>query len=341
MASSPPSPAAQFPVLIDGGLLRSLVPMPDAIGASRTAFAAAAAGEVSGPLRSALSRHRVLVMPAEHSSGSAIVKVLSLQPDGWKVGLPSIGGSVLWVDGDTGRIAALLDATSLTALRTGAASGLATSLLAPPAASVLAMLGAGGQAADQVAAVIAVRPIDTVRVFSRRRDRRESLCTELAGVHPGVTFHPSGDSADAVRGADVICTATRSSEPLFSDGDVGPDVHINAVGAYTAQMCEVPAAAFARASTVVIDQRAAAAAEAGDLIQAIAAGQLQASRLVEIGDLLAGHAGPPGGLTIFKSVGIAAQDWALGELVVSRARESGAMAGRDAAAPAGTGAPPG
>jgi ornithine cyclodeaminase len=329
MANSPPSPAAQFPVLIDAGLLRSLVPMPDAIEASRTAFTAAAAGELTGPLRSALSRHRVLVMPAEHSSGSAIVKVLSLQPDGWKVGLPSIGGSVLWVDGDSGRIAALLDATSLTALRTGAASGLATSLLAPPGSSVLAMLGAGGQAADQVAAVIAVRPVREVRVFSRRGDRRESLCAQLTAAHPGVSFRPSGDSAEAVRGADVICTATRSSVPLFAGGDLGPDVHINAVGAYTAEMCEIPAVAFARASIVVIDQRAAAAAEAGDLIQAIAAGQLRADSLVEIGDLLAGHAGPPGGLTIFKSVGIAAQDWALGDLVVSRARESGAMAAWD------------
>lgn len=341
MANSPPSPAAQFPVLIDAGLLRSLVPMTDAIEASRTAFTAAAAGELTGPLRSALSRHRVLVMPAEHTSGSAIVKVLSLQPDGWKVGLPSIGGSVLWVDGASGRIAALLDATSLTALRTGAASGLATSLLAPPGSSVLAMLGAGGQAADQVDAVCAVRPVSEVRVFSRRRDRRESLCTELAGAHPGVTFHPSGDPAEAVRGADVICTATRSSEPLFTGSDLGPDVHINAVGAYTAEMCEIPPAAFGRASIVVIDQRAAAAAEAGDLIQAIAAGQLSADDVVEIGDLLAGHAGPPGGLTIFKSVGIAAQDWALGDLVVSRARQSGVMDGWDAGAPPGVGALPG
>jgi ornithine cyclodeaminase len=341
MASSPPSPAAQFPVLIDAGLLRSLVPMPDAIEASRTAFTAAAAGELTGPLRTALSRHRVLVMPAEHSSGSAIVKVLSLQPDGWKEGLPSIGGSVLWVDGASGRIAAQLDAASLTALRTGAASGLATSLLAPPGSSALAMLGAGGQAADQVDAVCAVRPISEVRVFSRRRDRRESLCAQLTAAHPGVTFRPSGSSAEAVRGADVICTATRSSVPLFEDCDLGPDVHINAVGAYTAQMCEIPAAAFARASIVAIDQRAAAAAEAGDLIQAIAAGQLRADSLVEIGELLAGHTGPPGGLTIFKSVGIAAQDWALGELVVSRARESGAMAGWDSGAPPGASYLPG
>jgi len=106
-----------------------------------------------------------------------------------------------------------------------------------------------GQAADQVDAVCTVRPISEVRVFSRRRDRRESLCAQLTAAHPGVSFHPSGSSAEAVRGADVICTATRSSVPLFTGGDLGPDVHINAVGAYTAQMCEVPAAAFARATS--------------------------------------------------------------------------------------------
>ena len=170
---SSPSQADRSPRQIGGELLRSLVPMPDAIGASRAAFIAAARGELSWPPRSVLSRHRVLVMPAEHTSGSAIVKVISVQPDGWRHGLPSIGGSVLWVDGGTGRVAALLDATALTALRTGAASGLATSLLAPPEASVLAMLGTGGQAADQVAAVCAVRPVREVRVCGRDGGRRE------------------------------------------------------------------------------------------------------------------------------------------------------------------------
>jgi ornithine cyclodeaminase len=326
MTTPPPAAAAGFPAIIGGGLLRSLVPMPDAIQASRKGFTAAVQGELTGPPRSALSRHRVLVMPAEHSSGSALIKVISLQPDGWERGLPSVGGGVLWVDGATGRITALLDATSLTALRTGAASGLATSLLAGPDSSILAMLGAGGQAADQVAAVCAVRPIREARVFSRRDDRRKRLCGQLTAAHPGISFHPVGDPREAVRGADVICTATRSQVPLFEAGDLAPQAHVNAIGAYTADMCEIPAAAFGQAAVVVIDQLEAVMAEAGDLLQAIDAGQLRREDLVEIGQLLAARDRPPAGLTIFKSVGIAAQDWALGELVVSRARESGAIA---------------
>jgi ornithine cyclodeaminase len=305
-------------------MLRSLVPMADAIEASRTAFAAAARAELSWPPRSSLSRNRVLVMPVDHVSGSALVKVISLQPDAWTRGLPSVGGTVLWVDGPTGQITAMLDAATLTALRTGAASGLATSLLAPPDSSVLAMLGAGDQAADQVGAVCAVRPIRAVRVFSRRADRRESLCAQLSAAHPGVSFTPTGSSPEAVRGADVVCTATRSEAPLFEAADLAPDAHVNAVGAYTPQMCEVPAEAFGQAAIVVIDQLEAALAEAGDVIQAIDAGQLEQGSLVEIGGLLGGQARPPGGLTIFKSVGIAAQDWALADLVVSRSGEGGA-----------------
>jgi ornithine cyclodeaminase len=318
MTTSPAAVATDMPVIIDGEQVRSLVSMTDAIESSRRAFSAAAKEELSGPLRSALSRHRVLVMPAEHSSGSALVKVISLQPDGWKTGRPSIGGAVLWIDGQSGRVTAMIDATALTALRTGAASGLATNLLAAPASSVLAMLGAGGQAADQVAAVCAVRPIREVRVFSRRAERREGLCTQLTAVHPGVSFLPVTSPAEAVRGAEVICAATRSVAPLFEVSDLAPVVHINAVGSYMPGMCEVPAAAFGQAAMVVIDQLEAALEEAGDVIQAIAAGQLQPESLVEIGRLLASPAQPPGGLTIFKSVGIAAQDWALAELVVRR-----------------------
>jgi ornithine cyclodeaminase len=213
----------------------------------------------------------------------------------------------------------MLDATALTALRTGAASGLATALLAAPGARVLAMLGTGGQAADQVGAVCAVRPIQEVRVFGQHPARRAELCAELAAERPGVAFMAAASAADAVRGADVICAATRSQEPLFAVGDLADQVHINAVGAYRPDMCEVPAAAFGRAAAVVIDQLEAVLAEGGDVIQAIAAGQLRQENLVEISQLLAVPAAPPGGTTIFKSVGIAAQDWALAELVVSRA----------------------
>lgn len=324
MTAPSPAVAAGLPTVIGGGQLRSLVSMADAIESSRRAFTAAARGEITGPLRTPLSRHRVLVMPAEHASGSALVKVIDLQPDGWKEGLPSIGGAVLWIDAVTGRVSAMLDATALTALRTGAASGLATALLAAPGASVLAMLGTGGQAADQVGAVCTVRPIREVRVFGRHAPRRAALCAELGAAHPGIAFVPAGSAAEAVRGAQVICAATRSQAPLFEVGDLEPQVHINAVGAYRPDMCEVPAAAFGLAATVVIDQLEAVLAEAGDVIQAIAAGQVRPDSLVEIGQLLTAPARPPGGTTIFKSVGIAAQDWALAELVVSRAAEQGA-----------------
>lgn len=319
--------ASTQPVLIDGDLLRSLVPMPDAIEASRRAFTAALSGELTGSLRSSLSRNRVLVMPVEHASGSALVKVINPHQDGPRPGLPSLGGTVIWIDAASGQITALLDAAALTALRTGAASGLATSLLAPADSHVLALIGAGGQAADQVAAVCAVRPITEVRVFSRNPERRDRLRAHLAARYPGITVQPAASSPEAVRGAQVICTATRSEAPLFELEDLADEVHINAIGAYRAEMCEIPAAALARATLVTIDNLEAVLTEAGDLIQAIAAGQLRQDALVEIGRLLVEPVKPPGGLTVFKSVGIAAQDWALGELVVRRARESGIMPG--------------
>ena len=346
-----PQPAAEFPAIVGADLLRGLVPMPDAIEASRRAFTAAARGEISGPLRTSLSRQRVLVMPAEHSSGSGVIKVISFQPDGSSGGLPSIGGWVLWIDGPTGRISAMLDAAALTALRTGAASGLATALLAPAASRVLAMLGAGGQAADQVAGVCAVRPIREIRVHSRRLERSEELCERLRASYPGVAVTPAGTPRQAVRGADVICTATRSAVPLFEAADLAPGAHINAVGAYRLDMSEVPPEAFRRASPVVIDQLEAALAEAGDLVDALDGGYLRRADIVEIGQLLIGNeaqagagsaaaraaaaraaASGPGvssgpGLTIFKSVGIAAQDWAVCELAVRRAREAGAIPG--------------
>jgi ornithine cyclodeaminase/alanine dehydrogenase-like protein (mu-crystallin family) len=300
--------------------------MPDAIRASRRAFLAAAAGEVTGPLRSSLSRRRVLVMPAEHVSGSALVKVISLHEDGWAQGLPSIEGTVLWIDGPTGRVRAQVDATALTALRTGAASGLATDLLADPGSHVLAMLGAGGQAPDQVAGVCAVRPIREARVYSRRAERSEELCDRLRSRHPGVVFTPSRTAAQAVSGADVICTATRSTAPLFQPGDVPRHVHINAIGAYRLDMREIHPGLLGQAGLVVIDQLEAALAEAGDIVAALEDGSIRQDDLVEIAKLLTAPGVSPDvrrRVTIFKSVGVAAQDWSACELAVERLGEAG------------------
>ena len=325
-------PPEEFPAIIGAGLLRRLVTMSDAITASRRAFIAAAKGEVTGPLRSSLSRQRVLIMPAEHASGSGLIKVVSLQQDGWANGQPSIGGTVLWIDGPTGRISAQVDAAALTALRTGAASGLATDLLADPASRVLAMLGAGDQAPDQVAGVCAVRPIREVRVYSRRSRRSRELCQLLQASYPGIAFTPVPSPEQAVDGADVICTATRAATPLFAAGDLQRRAHINAVGAYRLDMSEIHPDVFGQADLVVIDQLDATLAEAGDVVAALHDGCVRREDLVEIGAMLTGATVPANraarpGLTIFKSVGIAAQDWSACELAVRRAREAGAIPG--------------
>lgn len=173
---------------------------------------------------------------------------------------------------------------------------------------------------DQVMAVVAVRPIREIRVVSRSRESREGLrgrLTQVLGSEIAVTLVADPDTA--VEGADVICCATPSTTPLFDPTRVGDGVHINAVGAFRPTMCELPAELLKRASVIAVDEIGAAMDEAGDILQAIESGHITKDRLVELGSLLeggawAGSAGP----TVFKSVGIAVQDWAIADLVRSR-----------------------
>ncbi len=330
------------PRFVDGVTLRRLVTMAEAIECCGEGFRALERGELDNPRRSRLSKGRALLMSAEHRSGSAVVKLISLDTDSFASGRPSMDGVVAWIEAESGAVAALIDAAALTSLRTGAASGLATSLLAREDAGVLAMLGAGGLAADQVAAVRAVRPIHEVRIWSRHTERAAALCAELERAELGsaggngravgaapfdtaVRFAVAGSSREAVHGADVVCTATRAADPLFAVEDLTGHAHLNAVGAYNHDMCEIPPGAFAAASVVAVDQVEAALAEAGDVIRALEGGQLERERLVTIAELLGAapvrHAGC---VTIFKSVGVAAQDWALAERAVGHGAARGA-----------------
>ncbi len=319
-------PSDELP-LISAKVLRELVSMADAIEASSRGFAAAARGEIRVPLRSTLCSDRVLIMPAEHVSGSGVIKVICPALGAAKGVAPGVDGTVLWIDGDSGTVGALLDVTTLTALRTGAASGLATSLLARPDAAVLAMIGCGLQAMDQIDAICTVRPIGEIRLHSRNHRHSLVLREQVRAARPGVRCQTVRTPAEAVRGADVVCTATRSTAPLFAAADLGSSVHINAIGAFRPDMCEVPSEAFKKADLVVVDQVDAALAEAGDVIQALAAGALVREELIQIGSLIGTYATSRGGVTIFKSVGIAAQDWSMAELSVRRAREAGLLPG--------------
>jgi len=295
--------------------VRASLPMPDAIDAMKRAFASMARGEVNVPLRINLAapndRDGTLVMPArvDGGSGSLAVKVVSLFGGNVGIGIPQIQGAVIVLDPDTGQTLALLEGSSLTAIRTAAASGAATDLLADSASATLAILGAGVDARNHIDAMCSVRPITTIRVFSPTPGNVDAMIAEL-GQQP-FQISRSDSAADAVRDADIICTTTTSKTPVLEDADVKPGAHINAIGTHTPDACEVGGATVARA-WVVVDERAAAWAEAGDLIQPRQAGLIGEDHIrAEVGELVLDpdlRPTSPDQVTLFKSVGIAVQD---------------------------------
>ncbi len=274
---------------------REALPMPAAIEAMEEAFS----GSSDSPLRTLVGRS--LVMPGRLDETVA-VKVVSVVP-----GSPEGIVAVFRPDGSP---MGIVDGPTLTALRTGAVCGLATRLLAKEECTTLAMLGAGSMALDQIRAVQAVRAIERVLVWSRTPERARSVATRVGGE--------SVESVEAaVSMADVVSCATPATEPLFNASAVRPGTHVNAVGAFTPEMAELPADLLGEAF-VVVDDRDAAAAEAGDL--------LRAARVPDatLAELLAGLAGSAEArTTVFKSVGIAAQDVAAARMALARAAALG------------------
>lgn len=257
------------------------------------------------PVRTALGNGRVLNMSAYHApTSSSVVKSVNLDFNR----RPAVEGLVMWTHGSTSYV---LDAGTVTSLRTGAAVGVATDLLAPTQTSTLVLIGLGGQAPDQLRAVRAVRGFDTVILV----DRDEELVRAFAEKHVDdlvdVEVRTSTNPTAAVAEADVVCCATPSTEPLFDADALRDTVHVNAIGAFRLTMRELPDKLLQRAS-VVVDQREAALEESGEIDHAITAGMLSPDDLAELGSLLTVGAYPRSGQTVFKSVGVAAQDWAIG-----------------------------
>ncbi|MEX1073490.1 MAG: ornithine cyclodeaminase family protein [Chloroflexota bacterium] len=309
--------------IVDATQLQAAAPMPDLLDAIEAAYRDVAAGRDRSPLRNRvpLPNGDLVLMPGVREGGTgASVKLVTVMPGNIARGLPTIHAVVVWFDAATGEPRALLDGAALTAMRTGAASGVGTRLLARSDARSLAIFGVGAQAAWQVRAVMAARPIREVRVWSRTAERRAAFATQMsAELGPGVAVQAAASAEDAVRGADVICCATTSSEPVFSAEWVSPGTHVTGIGSFKHGMVELPPELFARASLVAIDSREAALAEAGDVVAAIQAGMLGEESLVEIGSIEAGWAAQrdPTAITVFKSVGLAIQDVAAAELVMA------------------------
>jgi ornithine cyclodeaminase len=313
--------------LIDAASLRSLVPIERLLDAVEAAYRDVAAGRDRSPLR-----HHVelggggllVLMPAVREGGSgAAVKLISWVPGNPERGLPTIQGVVTWFDAETGEPGFQLDAPTVTAMRTGAASGVGARLMSRSDAAVMALFGAGVQAEWQIRAVLAARPIREVRVYSRRPGPREVFAAAMdADVPASVRAVDSPEAA--VGGADIVCCVTPSPTPVFDAAWLEPGAHVNAIGSFRMGMVEVPPEAFGRAALVAVDSRTAAAAEAGDLAAAVAAGQLDADAYVEIGGLSADWTADrdPAAITVFKSVGLAIQDLATADLAVAAWREA-------------------
>jgi ornithine cyclodeaminase len=303
--------------------------MRDAIDAMRKAFGLLAGGEVDMPQRVAIeiSKHDAvtLVMPAYVRVGNRLgTKLISVFPNNRSLDLPTIHAVVILLNAATGQPAALLEGTALTAIRTGAASGLATDLLARPDASTLAILGSGAQARTQLEAVCCVRNIERVFVYSRTLAHAEQFAADMAGQDGApASIEVSASAQEACLAADVVCTATRSTTPILSAADVRPGTHINAIGSYTPAMREIDAD-LVRGSTVFVDQRQAALAEAGEVIACVEDGSLTESDLTELGEVVNGAR--PGRMTaeqitLFKSVGLAVQDVAAAQQAVTVAMQ--------------------
>jgi ornithine cyclodeaminase/alanine dehydrogenase-like protein (mu-crystallin family) len=261
-------------------------------------------------------------MPAYLPETEALgTKIVSVFKDNKDKNLPTIQALVLVLDSETGQPKAILDGTYLTALRTGAASGVATDLLARENASAASIIGAGVQGRTQLQAIAAVRRLEKIWIYDRRPSRARNL------VEIGETLFPeiimAQTPSQAVREADIICTATTSDSPVFSDGDLRPGVHINGVGSYTPQMQEIPAETVLR-SKIIVDSLSACLEEAGDLIVPLKAGLLTQEHIWgEIGHVASGKITGRSSaeeVTFFKSVGLAVQDAAVAELAYQRAR---------------------
>jgi len=223
----------------------------------------------------------------------------------------------------TGALLALIEADFLGQQRTGAASGVATNILARRDARTAAIIGTGGQARTQLEAIAAVRKLDSARVYGRDPERRRAFCEEMSR-RLGITVQPTNSAAEAVRGADIVNTATTSTKPVLDGRDVDEGAHINAIGANHAHKRELDDVGISRAEVVFVDSLAQSEQEAGDLIIPFQAQPQKWHLVKELHQLVAGQV--PGRtsekqITLFKSNGIATWDLAVAEKIYALARE--------------------
>ncbi|CAN5327177.1 ornithine cyclodeaminase [soil metagenome] len=303
--------------------IQKKIPMQQAISLMKEAFLQLSLRKAIVPVRTVIESQdksgRTLFMPSYSSAfGLFGLKMVSVFDNNAVSNLPVIQGKMMVMDGHYGSPLALLDAEYLTALRTGAASGLATDLLARKNVEVLAVFGTGPQAETQLQGVLAVRPIKEVIVFGKTSQKALTFCHRMKEQFDVNIV--SSESFDELREADIICTATTSSQPLFELHQLKSGVHINGIGSYKPSMQEIPSDVIKK-SLLIVDHRAAALSEPGDVIVPIQQGIITKDHIhAELGELISGSAkgrNSEDQITVFKSVGNAIQDLAIANYMLN------------------------
>ncbi|HJU76242.1 MAG TPA: ornithine cyclodeaminase family protein [Gemmatimonadaceae bacterium] len=305
-----------------------LLSMATCIDLMADALAAASKGEAVLPLRQVVrlpdSPNAFALMPA--LLGDALgAKLITVFPGNDATPYESHIGVVLYFETTNGQLRAIIDASSITAIRTAAVSGLATQHLARKDAGDLALLGGGVQALTHLEAMACVRTLRRVRVWSRSEKRRDDF-TRMAKKRLNIDVEPCATAQDAVGGADIICTVTASREPVLHGAWIAPGAHINAVGGSIPRVRELDTAAVARAQ-LYVDRRESTMAEAGDFLMPRAEGAITDAHIRgELGELVTGAV--PGrandtDVTLFKSLGLAVEDVACAAYLYKRALTEG------------------
>ena len=314
-------------LVLDNSQIRELLPMRDCIELMADALSSLARGEVFQPLRTIIhppeARGLLGLMPAYRTGehGAFGMKAICVFPGNPAIGKDAHQGAVMLFSRETGELMALMNASEITATRTAAVSAVATRILTHVYAHNLAIIGAGVQARTHLVALDAVRSIKQARVACRNIEHAQELVREM---QPQFSFPIEAvtSNEEAVRGADLIVTATSSQKPVINKEWISPGAHINAIGTHSPNSREIDSATMA-AARIFVDRRESALNEAGDYLLAANAGLINADSIVaEIGELLIGtKSGRTSAdeITLFKSLGLAIEDVACAEYLYEKA----------------------
>ncbi len=290
-------------------------------------------GNVTTPVRTAVDHPKYaatsLYMPSYLASDDYVaVKIISIFPQNHKHNIKSLQSVIVLTEAKTGQHVAMMDASLLTVMRTGASSGVATKYLAAEDADSCAVLGCGAQSLGQIQAVMEVRALRHIYLYNRTRAKADEMKQSLLALYPDwhgeITVVENAD--EAVSLARIVICSTKATEPLFAASSLRPGTHINAIGAFLPHMREVDSATV-QTSKVVVDTLEGAEHEAGDLLIPIAEQEWSFAQLhAELGEILIGQ--KPGRennaeITLYKSVGVAYLDTAVAKTVYERAKAAG------------------